>query len=365
MPEFLFDVVRLQRRLAVLPELSAQLQPPATEGGASSSYPTLRKTSRQVYRLLTNVHYRNLRDGLRAIESTHAAGCRFDRLLVTDVYEQFQSHMFEVRAAELFLCRSFDVASIPRAQGRTADLHVTGHGIDATVEVFTRREWLGLASWTDGVRDDLKNIDHPVDFALSVSTESRASRLWSPWELSDAFATTGNRVLAEIAADFEVAVEALTPFRKTYLHADTDLETLVEIYELRRSGDAPRRRLSISTPGFGGYSPAGMLRRIVDGPLREKAGRGQAQTAASGLRCLVVDLSRSGIAQDLRHPAHARQAQEVVADVDPTEFDLDLVAFYRPYSGRLRGRCDYFAAFDDTNISRAQVERLFGTSTVV
>jgi hypothetical protein len=120
--------------------------------------------------------------------------------------------------------------------------------------------------------------------------------------------------------------------------------------------------VSIALPGFGGYSPAGMLRRIIEGPLREKAGHGQAQTAGTGARCLLIDLSRAWIADDLRHPAHRTEAERAVAAVDPREFGLDLIAFYRPYSGRLRGRCDYFATFDDERLSRIEVERLFGSA---
>jgi hypothetical protein len=360
---FLFDPVRVERLLAVLPALRAAVRSPDVEGKPSWGYPKLRSTRRELYRLLSNAHYRDLRRGLRAIEETHALGCRFDGLLTTHVYEQFQSHMSEVRAAEHFLCRSFTVATIPRAETRTADLHLVGHGIGATVEVFTRREWLPLDEWTDTVRDGLKNVDHHVDFAVSVSTRSVVPReLWSPWDLGEALAKTRVTVLGEIFHDFAAALDASAAYRKAYVHEGVGLETHVEVHVVRAGGDAPARLVSFSLPGFGGYSPAGILRRIVEGPLRDKAGRRQAQRAGAGARCLLVDLSRARIADDLRHPAHRTEAEKVVAAVDPSEFGLDLIAFYRPYSGRLRGRCDYFAAFDDARLSHQDVERLFGPS---
>lgn len=358
---FLFDPARVDRMLAVLPALRAAVKSPASEGKPSSSYAKLRKTRREVYRLLSNQHYAHLRNSLRAIEVTHAAGCSFDRLLTTDVYEQFQSHMSEVRAAEHFLCRSFSVTSIPRTGTRTADLRLVGNGIDVTVEVFTRREWLPLDEWNDSVRDGLKNVDRCVDFAVSVSTRSVVpSVAWSPWDLGNALARTQVRVLGEIFADFGAALDASAAYQKTYVHEGVDLETDLELRLVRAGTDRPARLVSIALPGFGGYSPAGMLRRIIEGSLREKAGRGQAQKSGTGARCLLIDLSRAQIADDLRHPAHRPEAEKVLAAVDPGEFGLDLISFYRPYSGRRRGRCDYFAAFDDARLSRADVERLFG-----
>lgn len=360
---FLFDPARVDRLLAVLPALRAVVKSPDIDGKPSSSYAKLRSTRQQLYRLLSNTHYRHLRHGLRAIEATYAAGCRFDRLLSTDVYEQFQSHMSEVRAAEHFLCRSFSVTTIPRTGTRTADLRLVGNGIDVAVEVFTRREWLPLDEWNDSLRDGLKNVDRCVDFAVSVSTRSVVPSMpWSPWDLGDALAKTQVGVLGEILTDFAAAIDASTVYRKTYVHEGVGLETDLELHVVRASGDAPARLVTISLPGFGGYSPAGMLRRIVEGPLREKAGRGQAQRASAGARCLLIDLSRAQIADDLRNSAHRAEAETVVAAVDPSEFGLDLIAFYRPYSGRLRGRCDYFAALDDARLSRADVERLFGPS---
>ena len=127
--------------------------------------------------------------------------------------------MSEVRAAEFFLCRSFTVATIPRAGTRTADLRLGGNGVDLTVEVFTRREWLPLDEWNDSILDGLKNVDRSVDFAISVSTRSVVpGKAFSPWDLGDALAKSKAAVLAGILADFRTALESSAIYRKTYVH---------------------------------------------------------------------------------------------------------------------------------------------------
>ena len=361
MTQFLFDPERVDRLLAHLPTLGEVLPPRASEGGSSAGFDRLRKTERQVYRFLSNPHYPDLRHALRAIDRTYCAGCRFGELLSTGDYELFQSHVAEVRAADHFLARSLCVETIRRADSRTADLRVAVDNLAVTVEVFTRREWLGLRQWTDSLRDTLKNLDISRDYVASVTTRSQRLDLWLPWDLADALIRPGSAgARSALFADFEIAVDEMTPYNRTYDHSKVDLETEVELGNVRPAGDAPARGLFISAPGFGGYSPAGMLRRIIEGPLRDKAGHGQAHASGGDVRCLLVDLTHAFIADDLRAPAHAREAEDVVATVDPREFELDIIVFYRPYVGRLRGKCDHFAVFDDDVISRDHVGLMFG-----
>jgi len=344
-----------------LPTLAAQLPPPPAEGHASTSFSQLRKTDREVYRLLSNTHYPGLRHALRAIERTYAAGCDFGALLSTTGYPLFQAHLAEVRAADHFLTRSLNVGTIPRSSGRTADLRITTPDLAVTVEVFMRREWLGLDRWTDGMRDSLKNIDIAVDYVASVSTRSTSMRNWEPWELADALARPASSAVMEaVVTDFTAALERQeAPLHQTYDHVGLELATDLEIRSAHASVEMPSRLLFVSVPGFGGYSPAGVLRRIIDGPIRAKAGRRQSQSD-SGVSCLLVDLTHAHIAGDLRTPAHFREAQQIVATVEPTDLDVELLALYRPYTGRLRGRCDYFAAFDDAAVSADDVLSLFG-----
>lgn len=357
---FLFNPHRLARVLTTLPTLAAALPPPAVEGEESAAYPArFRKTERAVYRLLANTHYPHLRDGLRAIERTLAAGCRFGELLSTFDTELFVSHMSEVRAADHLQARGFTVATVPRAGTPTPDLHVTGRGVDVTVEVFTRREWLQVEYWKTFWRDEIKNADLPLDYVARISTTS-SDPLWSPWDLNDELAATGQPVKYALLADFQRGLETTSPVQASYPHAGGRLVTEFELEHVAASSGGPRRWLfGADVPGPSGYSPAGMLRKIVEVSLPAKAARRQAQSSA-GVRCLLVDLTRTGFDDDLRHPVHHQEAVNVVSELDPTTLGLDMVVFFRPNTGRLRGQCLAIASFENTWITVAQVSTMFG-----
>lgn len=360
MTAFLFNPDRVARLLATLPTLAAVLPPPVAEGEKSTAYPArFRKTERAVYRLLANPHYPHLRDGLRAIERTLTAGCRFGELLSTADTELFVSHMSEVRAADHLQARGFTVATVPRSGAPTPDLHATGRGVEVRVEVFTRREWLQVEYWKTLWRDEIKNVDLPLDYLARISTTS-SEPLWSPWDLNDELAATGQPVKDALLADFRRGLETTSPVQASYPHAGGRLVTDFELVHVAPNPGGPRRLLvGANVPGPTGYSPAGMLRKIMEVSLPAKAARRQAQSSAS-IRCLLVDLSRTGIADDLQHPVHHQEAVKVVSELDPTNLGLDMVVFYRPNTGRLRGQCLSIAGFEDTRITAVQVASMFG-----
>jgi hypothetical protein len=358
-PKFLFDPGRVERLLAVLPRLQAVLPPPREDSEPASSFDGGMKNRRAVYRLLANPHYPHLRRALRAIDCALVAG-DFGDLLTTGDYAQFAARLSEVRVADHFLLRDFSVAVLAASGERAGDLRVVRDSIEATLEVYSPRVWLALADWETAVVDELKNVDQRLDYAGSA--DARVDARVPPWEVAAMVADTAEAVLNEIAADFAAALARRQPYKKTYRHGDHPLETTVQLESARDSDGPPRRWIAHSGPGYSGYSPAGTFRRIIERQVYNKAGRRQAAAAPTGLRGLVVDLSRAaGIADDLRHPAHRQQALEVLAEVDPVRFGLDFIIFASPVYGVKppRGLFADFNVYEDTRVSRSAMEAMF------
>jgi len=237
---------------------------------SSEAWPdVLRKTEREVYRWIANTHYSHLAEAVGHLEHVYAAGCRFGDLLTTRSREQFVSHTAEVLVADDLLSRGYTVRTIETSGEVSPDLHVTGHGIDIAVEVYSRRGLLAVDRGVDGVKDLLNNIDIAADYSFTVDTRLDRSippepGQLDPWAPDKMLAQTGEEVLAEIREDVRTALHELQPLNKEYPHSGTSLVTAVVLDEVQQSSNnGPARSGSISSPGFGGYSPAGIFRTIV------------------------------------------------------------------------------------------------------
>ena len=116
------------------------------------------------------------------------------------------------------------------------------------------------------------------------------------------------------------------------------------------------RRGSISYPGFGGYSPAGVFRTVVE-RAQKKARRRQAHGAAAAARALVVYMMSTKIAEDLLHPAHMKGAEKALGEIEPQQYGLDAIAFVVRTLPRGLGAILWIA--DDATLTEAQVRAMF------
>jgi hypothetical protein len=178
MAEILFRADHFEGVLAGLPTIPASLPPPATEGTESTAFPGMRKTRREIYRLLSNDHYEHLVEALRILETVHAAGLSFGHLLSTTGRQMFSSLLDEALAAEHFLLRGYDVATIQRTGLQTPDLHVKGTGVEMAIEVYSPREWLEIEEWMGRLLQFLKYSDVPRNYRARARTRvaQRAGR---------------------------------------------------------------------------------------------------------------------------------------------------------------------------------------------
>ena len=281
--------------------------------------------------------------------------------------EQFASHTSELLVAEDLLDRGYQVTTIARTGDVTPDLHVKGEGIDVAVEVYSPRELRAVDEFQNDAIDLLNNADIAADYYSRTETAIEKTIPPEP-QHRDPFAhdrflgETGEEVLAEIREDVQDALAELLPLAKTYRHGDTPLVTTVEIEDVRRSSEeGPARRGSFSQPGFSGYSPAGVFRKIVR-RAQKKASEQQVSGVDASARALVVNLMGTKIADDLvRSEIHLNHAVESADGIDPQEYGLDVIAFVvRVFP---RGLASIVTIAEDTTVSIDEVNAMFGATT--
>jgi hypothetical protein len=354
--EFLFHPSRVSRVLDVLPALRASL-PPETVEGRVATFPGWRKTGREIYRLLANIHYRHLRDALRAVENVLQSDCDFADLVATTKNDQFSANLSEVLVADHFLRRDFAVSKLPRTDRRTADLVVEKGHLTATIEVYSPRVWKALEDWTLAIQDAIKNLDEPYDYVVEL--DIRASHGLDPWRIARALDQSAQPVVEAATAELAAALIAGNlEFHRIYQHCSSGLETEIRLREMQGSRAGPARFLIHGRPAISGYAPEAMFDRLVHrNVLRRKAGKRQTQTATTRLRGMIVDLARTQIGHDLRHPIYRKKAEDILRPVDPSGVGLDFIAFCGPNALR-RGIVTDFVVYDDKELSKADVSEL-------
>jgi hypothetical protein len=92
----------------------------------------------------------------------------------------------------------------------------------------------------------------------------------------------------------------------------------------------------------------------------KKARRGQAVSSSATTRALLVNLMHTHIADDLLHPGHHEQAADVLNDLDPREYGLDLVAFY--VRALPRGIRHIYSVYESERLTEQQLIRMIGDS---
>ncbi len=366
----LFSPGDVQRVLIELPSVAALVPDPHDEGDPSSAFPTaLRKTHRELYRWIANTQYEHLADAVSHLERVHRAGCTFASLLATRSREQFISLSSEVLVADDLLRRGYMVRTIQRSSDPSPDLHVVGDGLDIAVEVYSPRELLAIDAWQKELSDLLNYVDIAADFSSSANTvlerpipPPRGEPQVGPWAIAEMIAQTREAVIAEITLDVENSLQNLQPLTKTYRHAGTPLLTTIELDDVVQAQApqlGPVRRGTITVPGFSGYSPAGVFRTVVERALR-KASKRQVESVSAAARALVVYLMGTKIAEDLLHPAHLHEAEAALHAVDPQSRGLDVLAFV--VRALPHGLAAIFIVMEDTNLTQAQAQSLFGES---
>jgi hypothetical protein len=168
--EYLFDPELVADRLADLPRIQAILRDPHSDGVSAVSFPKLRKTRREILRVLGRHNlYEHLDLLLNEIEQLLERGWTTHQLKASS-HDEFGSLVSEVLVARHFAVAGFDLAPTvgQTITGVKPEFYASNRATTAGVEVFQPRDWQLIDAFIRKGSQLLVDADIPFDFGASL-----------------------------------------------------------------------------------------------------------------------------------------------------------------------------------------------------
>jgi hypothetical protein len=338
---FLFDPVEVADVLTRLPHLCAAIPDPAEEGEESVAFPGMRKSERQLYRVLSNVHYEHLDALLRSLDFCIGRGFTQPTILRTRARAAFAPALSEVYVAEHLLRRTFEIEGLDLTKrSDPVPEFIAGKGsLSIAVEVYTPLEWEGLDQLMDELSSPIKNLDLPLDYRFEVRVEqleqfdaAHRHLFIHPGELARGLdAQTRERIATPLLDEVERRLRGGEHgLRVVHDERALNIAVRLEVDEIEQSRERlPARWGVISPPGLSGYAPEGMFDRLVHRRVRRKAAKGQApRSGLAPISLLVVDLARAELTSELSHSGYRARFEETLRErLGDDLLGYDLIAF--------------------------------------
>jgi hypothetical protein len=310
--------------LASYPALAAELKP-EREGVKAEWFEHVRKSERQLYRVLGNTHYAHLVELLEALDSCLTHGYKQPRLLRTRARSSFAPDLAELRVAEHFALANCAIAGFDYSKGGESvpDLVATTRdGFRVAVEAYCPMAFEHL----DGFRDDLisaiKNIDLPFDLSFRLSfhqlhhfDDDQRLLYLQAGPLDEALRdgalgkTVAREFISELAERLDNPPSTISISRE---EPDLNLVLVLELERIEQTPDRlPAREGVISGPNTSPPNPEWVVAQVAS-QAEAKAAEGQALRVAADAAVLVVDLTESDIPSELRSEIYRKKFLEIL-----------------------------------------------------
>lgn len=338
--EYLYDPELVAERLVRLPRMQALLRDAPSQAAESTAFPKLRKTRREILRVLGRHHlYDHLDQLLNEIERLLKHGWTTHQLRASS-HDEFGSLVSEVLVARHFADAGFDVAPTvgQTVAGVKPEFYASNGSVKVGVEVFQPRDWQLIDALIRKGTQLLYDADIPFDYGASL--ELRLDHHFDvdgnlvhphPALLEAGLAAAGSSFFEKLMRE----VEAIAPSARTLIvsRPDVNLEFEVRIEPIQSAAaDEPDRFVSHGW-STGAYVPEAMFHDTAEKVL-DKAKRKQAGPPGSPhARLLAVDLSSSPIRPHLYDaPRRSLYLDDVRNTLGPSVAagDYDVIALCDP-----------------------------------
>jgi len=369
---FLFDPADVAKVLDRLPHLRSVIPDPAREGQESVAFQGMRKSERQLYRVLSNVHYEHLDALLRSLDFCIGRGFTQPTMLRTRARSAFAAAVSEVYVAEHLLNRGFGVEGLDSEKGADTvpELVARKDSFAIAVEVYAPLEWEGLGELMDELTSGVKNLDLPFDYRFEARVEQLAQfdakhrlLLIHPGTLARGLdGKSRERIVTPLLDEVERRLSAgEREVRVAHEECPLNVRVRVELEDVEQTRERLPARWGVSSPpGLSGYAPEGMFDRLVHRRVRRKAAKGQApRSGLAPLSLLVVDLARAQLTSELSQSGYrARFEQTLRERLGDDLLGYDLIAFCESHSGAAYLQLHFLMSEDA--VGPAAGEALFG-----
>jgi hypothetical protein len=300
--EYLFDPELVADRLAGLPRIHAILRDPRTEGVPATAFPKLRKTRREILRVLGRHNlYDHLDRLLNEIERLFEDGWTTHQLKASS-HDEFGSLVSEVLVARHLADAGFDLSPTvgQTISGVKPEFYASNSTTTVGVEVFQPRDWQLIDAFIRKGTQLLYDADIPFDYGASLELRldhhfDEDGKLVHPHPavLEAGLTAAGSGFFDKLVRE----IEFIAPTARTLIvsRPDVNLEFEVKIEPIREAaGDEPARGISHGW-STAAHVPESIFHDIVEKVL-DKAQKKQAGPPGSPhTRLLTVDLSTSPI----------------------------------------------------------------------
>lgn len=364
---YIYDPKAIGILLDSWPLLRQEIEIPEN-GLKTDSFPEARKTPRQIYRVLSNTHYRHLNDLLNSLEYCIGKGWRNSELLRTRELKDFGSAISELLVAEFFLRNGLTVKGCDDVKGSdpVPDLLVRGDGWSLVAEVYSPFDWDGLHHFEEELRLAILHIDIPRDFSFDIrmdlirhfDSEGKLLR-FNPWGFSQATDTSKKRlerlepILRDLGDRLQGSAERV--FESKFADEPQNLLTSVRFDQIEESsGRVPVRSGFLSCITRSGYAPDWMFdtRRGITGKLRKRQTQ---RVKGEHLRALIVDVSKLAYVSEFRHPWYRSQFKKTLGRINLATYNTDFLVLC---CSRVRARMRILMVVRNPNIQVCAFDKL-------
>ena len=342
--EYLYNPQDIIQTLADYEFLKKKLKDPEKEGFKSKSFSGLRKTQREIYRILTNLHYEHLKNLLSNLNLCISHGWKNPKLLQTRSEFEFDSLVSELLVATYFAKSGYIISSFDHSkdENRVPDLLASTNSVSLVIEVYSPRDWDGLEYYFEDLRLSILHLDLPYDFKFKLKSElvrhfdnNGMLLRFDPWDFSEVYShktIRGQRIITIVS-------EIINSFKPNRKKIQNDVKELnhnilvkLSIDEISPNKGNPERHGVILRPTLTGYSPEGMFLNLVRKRIKSKIAMRQTHSIDyCQHRLLFVDVSNLGYITEFKNSYYQKNfAKSLVENLDNNEDYIDAVIFFQP-----------------------------------
>ncbi|MEK0337631.1 MAG: hypothetical protein QQN41_09390 [Nitrosopumilus sp.] len=378
MIEYIFSPDNVSSILENCTFIKERLRDPQREGKPSDAYPRARKSSREIYRILSYQHYPHLQELLGKLEDCLKAGYEQPTLLRTRSQVEFSSATSELYAAFHLQKLDFSVKGldISKKEKTVPDIEASKGEVSCICEVYAPRDWDGMENYFDELQLLITNLDVPFDYIFTINMKIRNHfdehgnlLRFDPWQFSDFFEKIASRtqemeeVKKDILEDFERNNES--EFQKFYQYEHLNVNMYIQFKRIERSaGDLPDRVGFTSLPTLTGYAPEGMFEQLVKRRIKAKMLKRQTkQGNGENIGVYFIDVSRLGYVYEFDIPVYLKMfARSVTNHIRLNVTSADIIIFFIPNNEMDTGIELYMVA-KKNKIEKSMVQELIGKQT--
>lgn len=373
--EYLFQPDQVIKVLENYQFIKEKIKNPFKEGKPSISFPLMRKTGREIYRIFCNQHYPHLQDLLSNLDLCLQSGWEQPTLIQTRSGRNFDSAVSELKVATHFVKAGFKVSSFDQRKGQDTvpDILIKKDNMQCLCEVYSPRDWDGLYYFVDDIRLSLLHLDISLDFDFRIKMDlsnyfDEGGKLlnFDPRKFSGSYVDSAPRSKRIGPLIDKISKKLQEPdakrFTKRLIDKSNNIITMITFHQIKPSQyKTPAREGVFSFPMLTGYSPECMFESLVKRRIHAKIKKRQTDNIEGDyLKALFVDVSKLGYKTEFDHPYYVRRfAESIIRNFNSQATESDLVIFFLPINSNLKD-LETRLIFKMNTVTNEMLKLLFG-----